>query len=323
MRKSVCVSRLVLMIAGIVLWCAFAQAQDRGKAVVIGHRGACGYLPEHTLESYAFAYAQGADYVEPDCAMTQDGRFICMHDIYLEENTDVEEVFPDKKRGDGHWYVIDLTLAEVKRLRVHERLPNRFPIGKSAFEVPTLEEMIELVQGLNKTTGRDVGIYPELKHPTWHAENGHPMEAALLDLLERYGYRGKEARVFIQCFWPESLIKIRKELGSDLPLIMLIGTDERSERLVTKEGIQYVASFANGIGPAKERVEANPDLVKWAHEAGLLVHPYTIHADKVPAPYSSVEDELKRFLFDYKVDGLFIDHPDKMVRFMANRLSTR
>jgi len=112
-------------------------------------------------------------------------------------------------------------------------------------------------------------------------------------------------------------MKIRKELGSELPLIMLIGADARSDRLATQEGIAYIATFANGIGPAKERIEANPDLVKWAHEAGLLVHPYTVQADNVPAPYGSVEEELKRLLVDYKVDGLFIDHPDKMVRFLA------
>lgn len=317
MRKNFYVILAVFVIPGILFGSTIGHAEEDGRAVVIAHRGASGYLPEHTLEAYALAYAQGADYLEPDLVVTKDGRFICRHDIHLEESTNVKEVFPEKKREDGRWYAIDLTLAEVKQLRAEERLPNRFPVGKAAFEVPTFEEMTELTQGLNKTTGRNVGIYPELKEPLWHAKNGHPMEAAVLDILTRYGYTGKDAPVFIQCFWPDPLIKIRKELGSELPLIMLIGADGRSDRLATKEGIEYIATFANGIGPAKEWIEANPELVKWAHDAGLLVHPYTVQADNVPAPYGNVEDELTRLLVDYKVDGLFIDHPDRMVLFLS------
>lgn len=305
---------LPIIIAIGVLFChAAALAQGGGKAVVIAHRGASGYLPEHTLESYAFAYAQGADYLEPDVVLTKDAHFICRHDIRLDDTTNVQDVFPDKRREDGHWYAIDLTLAEIKQLRARERLPNRFPVNNAKFEVPTFEEMIELTQGLNKTTGRNVGIYPELKDPVWHAANGQPMEAAILKTLDHYGYRDKDARVFIQCFLPEPLIKIRKELRSPLPLIMLMGSGKESDSLATKEGLEHVATFANGIGPAKERIEADPDLVKRAHDAGLLVHPYTLRADNVPGKYASIEDEIRQFVFTYKVDGMFIDHPDKMV----------
>jgi len=313
MSKRLHSSLITLIFFGVFLCSVAALAQGGGKAVVIAHRGASGYLPEHTLESYAFAYAQGADYLEPDVVLTKDGRFICRHDTRLDDTTNVRDVFPDRKREDGHWYAIDFTLAEIKQLRAHERLANRFPADSSAFEVPTFEEMIELTQGLNKTTGRDVGIYPELKDPAWHAANGQPMEAAILKTLDRYGYRDKNSRVFIQCFLSEPLIKIRKELGSPLPLIMLMGSGKESDRLATQEGLKHIATFANGIGPAKERVEADPDLVKRAHDAGLLVHPYTLHADNVPGKYASIEDEIRQFVFTYKVDGMFIDHPGKMV----------
>ena len=148
--------------------------------LVIGHRGACGYLPEHTLESYALAHGQGADYIEPDLVRTRDGAFLCLHDIYLEPTTDVAAVFPGRARADGRYYAIDFTLEEVRRLRVRERLDRRFPQGASRFAVPTFEEMIELVAGLNRTTGRRAGIYPELKQPAFHRDEGQPMEEAFL-----------------------------------------------------------------------------------------------------------------------------------------------
>jgi len=140
------------------------------------------------------AYALGADYVEQDLALTKDGRFICVHDIHLEATTNVEEVFPDRKRPDGRWYVADFTLEEVKRLRAHERLPHRFPMGQSKFEVPTFEEAIELVQGLNKTCGRDIGIYPELKEPSWHRQAGLPMEESFLKVVGSTDTRARTPR---------------------------------------------------------------------------------------------------------------------------------
>ena len=116
---------------------------DENKKIVHAHRGACGYLPEHTLPSYALAYGMGADYIEPDLVLTKDGIFICVHDIYLEDTTNVEEIFPDRHREDDHWYAIDFLLSEIKSLTVHERskkdgtpyYPDRFPQGDSNFEV--------------------------------------------------------------------------------------------------------------------------------------------------------------------------------------------
>lgn len=192
-----------------------AFAEDRGELnkIVIAHRGASGYLPEHTLEAYAMAYALGADYIEPDVVMTKDGVLIALHDIHLELTTNVEVVFPGGARSDGRWYAADFTLAEIKQLSVHERanpdgtpvFPNRFRVDSKGFHVPTLVEVIEMVQELNQATGRSVGIYPETKEPAFHDAAGLSMEEPLLALLASHGYAGPNAKVFIQSFDPRNL----------------------------------------------------------------------------------------------------------------------
>ena len=294
------------------------SASAEGK-VVIAHRGASGYLPEHTLEAYAMAHAQGADYIEPDLVLTKDGVFICLHDIHLGPTTDVELRFPNRKRADGHWYPADFMLAEIKQLRVHERLPDRFPMDQSAFEVPTFEEMIELIQGLNLTTGREAGIYPEIKAPAWHEKEGLPMEKAVLDVLTKYGYTGPDSKVFLQCFEAEPLKKIRHELGSSIPTVMLIGGGAAARQLLSEKGLDEVATFANGIGPSKTLIEAKPEIVKWAHDRDLKVHPYTFREDNYPErKYDSYAAELEQFFKQYDVDGLFTDFPDIAVHYLAH-----
>jgi len=291
---------------------AFGQAK-----IVIGHRGAAGYLPEETLAGYAFGYALGADYLEPDLVMTKDAHFICLHDIYLEPTTDVEQVFPSRHRSDGHWYAADFTLAETKTLSVHERcqpngnpfFPNRFPVGASHFQVPTFREMVELVQGLNKSTGHDVGIYPELKRPSWHEQQGLPMEQALLDLLTEYGYTTTNAKVYVQCFEPDSLKTLRK-LGTTLPLVQLVSASWTYAGMWTEKGLDEIATYADGIGPSKTIIEDNPAYVGWAHDRGLVVHPYTFRKDELPKKYATLGEEVRRFYFTYDVDGLFTDFAD-------------
>lgn len=298
----------------IMLACAPAVA---GEKRVIAHRGASGYLPEHTLPAYAMAHAMGADFIEPDLVLSRDGRLLALHDIHLEATTDVEERFPARKRADGKWYAADFTLEELKTLRVHERLPGRFPVMKSRFEIPSFEEVIELVQGLNQTTGRKTGIYPELKQPSFHREAGLDIEKAVLAILARYGYEGPEAAVFVQCFEPDSLKRIREELRSTLPLIQLISESERQRTLHTREGLRAVAAYANGIGPNKNLIEKNPDYVQWAHEAGLEVHPYTVRSDDRPAAYATDAEELRQFFVVYDVDAVFTDFPDVAYEFLV------
>ena len=308
---------LTLALTAVLASAALASARD---VIVIAHRGASGFLPEHTLEAYTMAYALGADYVEPDLVLTQDGVFIALHDHTLDPTTNVEEVFPDRARDDGLWYAIDFTLAEITQLDVHERarpdgthaMTGRFPMGASRFEVPTLAEVIELVQGLNATTGRDVGIYPEIKRPAWHAEQGQPMEAALLEELAGYGYEGPDAKVFVQSFEAEPLRMMRAELGTGLPLVMLIYLPEHA----TTEALDDWATFADGLGPYKDLVEAFPELVTGAHERGLVVHPWTFRADVVPAKYESSDHEIASFYVTYQVDGVFTDFVEDAVRVL-------
>ena len=278
--------------------------------IVIAHRGASGYLPEHTLPSYALAHGMGADYIEPDLVLTRDGHLICLHDIYLQATTNVEQVFPGRSREDGRWYAADFTLAEIRQLEAEERLANRFPRGRSRFGVPSLAEMIELVQGLNERTGRTVGIYPELKAPAWHRAEGLPMEEALLEIVGRYGYRDSGALIFVQSFEEESLRRLR-ELGSELRQVLLMAEVERYRQFLSAEGMAGIAAFADGIGPAKTMLERQPELIGWARDAGLTVHPYTFRADQVPDGHGSHEAELERYLFELGVDGVFTDYPDR------------
>ena len=275
----------------------------------------------------------GADYIEPDLVMTADGVLICPHDIHLERTTTVEEVFPGRARADGRWYAADFSLAEIKQLNVHERalsdgtpaFPDRFRIDSMGFRVPTFVELIEMVQELNRITGRSVGIYPETKSPAFHDAEGLSMEAPLLTVLADYGYQGPDALVFIQSFDPTNLKEMRFVLKTDLPLVQLIsggsGPGGIFDWMVTEEGLNDIATYANGIGPSKRRIEDADGrpvdknaLVKGAHARGLVVHPYTFRADALPAAYRNLAQELRRFYFTYGVDGIFTDHADRAVR---------
>jgi glycerophosphoryl diester phosphodiesterase len=320
---------LVFLMAMGAVMISPALAEEK---LVIAHRGASGYLPEHTLEAYAMAYGMGADYVEPDLVLTKDGVFICLHDIHLERTTNVEEVFPDRAREDGRWYAADFNLSEIKRLQVYERanadgtpvFAGRFPQNKSDFEIPTFAEMIELIHGLNRASGRNVGIYPEIKSPTWHAAEGLPMEEKLLDILAQYGYEGPDACVYVQCFENHSLKMMRTDLGTELPLVQLADTGNNSDTgenyssMVTQEGLKEIATYADGVGPYKMYIEANPELVQWAHDDGLQVHTWTMRVDSLPEKYSNFTDELNQFYFVYGVDGLFTDFTDKAVAFLQS-----
>lgn len=296
----------------IVLSCAAAPAQP----VVIAHRGASGYLPEHTLEAYAMAYALGADYIEQDLVMTRDGVLVCLHDIHLESTTDVEERFPDRAREDGRWYAADFTLAEIQTLRAHERLPKRFPVGHADFVAPTFTQAIELVQGLNTSTGKAVGIYPELKQPSFHRREGLDMLAPFVETLRRHGYDAPDAPIFIQCFEHKTLQQLRADHGVKAPMIALVGGDAFFDRAVSAEGLAEIAAYAQGIGPDKGRVFKDPELVQRAHANGLAVHPYTLRADVVPRAYENFEAEMRALFVEMGVDGAFTDHTDRARAFI-------
>lgn len=305
--------------------------------IAIAHRGASGYLPEHTLAAKALAHGMGAHYLEQDIVLTHDDVPVVLHDIHLDTTTDVARRFPDRKRADGRYYALDFSLAEIKQLDVSERFnaktgkavyPKRFPLDQSTFRVSTLEEELQLIQGLNASTGRVAGIYPEIKQPKWHRDQGHDISKIVLPVLQRYGYATKADPCFLQCFELAEVQRLRTELGWKGKLIMLLGgktgddgTDYAALR--TQQGLKDLAQVADGIGPAIHQVldtAGTPtSLVADAHAVGLKVHPYTLRADELPT-FASTPDEVHQALFDSaKVDGLFSDFPDLTVRWLLAR----
>lgn len=328
------VAALCLALAVNVL-AVYAQNKENLK-IVIAHRGASGYLPEHTLEAAAMAHAFNADFIEQDVVLTKDAVPVVLHDIYLDLTTNVRGVFPDRARPDGKWYVIDFTLEEIKMLQVSERrrtvtgpavFPSRFPVGKADFEIPTLAEEIELIQGLNSSTGRNVGLYPELKKPSFHTQEGYDIGAIVLALLAEYGYQGPDANVFVQCFEPDYTQRLRQELGTTLPLIQLIGGGRAYDLLTTGSGLNMIATYANGIGPALSRIIRGSsgnalvitELVNEAHQRRLVVHPYTFRQDDLPHYVQSFEELVRLLFFDIAVDGGFTDFPDTMKNILSQK----
>lgn len=211
--------------------------------LIIAHRGASAYLPEHTLESKVLAFAQGVPYIEQDVVLSKDDRLVVIHDLYLDKTSDVAQKFPDRKRKDGHYYVIDFTLDELKSLKMSEGFkgendsvnayPKRFPTKKADFTINTLEEEIELIQGLNKTLNKNVGIYVETKRPWFHKQEGKDISKLTLEVLKKYGYTDKDSKVYFQSFDYPDLVRVKKELlpqmGMDIKLVGLIGLNEWEE----------------------------------------------------------------------------------------------
>jgi glycerophosphoryl diester phosphodiesterase len=256
-----------LAIAGAAFVCASVTAF--ANPLVVAHRGASGYLPEHTLPAKAYAYALGADYLEQDVVLTKDDVPVVLHDIYIDTVTDVATRFPEKKRADGRFYALDLTLAELRQLHVTERFnpktgqpvfPKRFPAGRSTFHVSTLEEELQLIEGLNHSTGRNVGIYPEIKQPKWHRAQGHDISKIVLPILAQHGYATKSDRCFLQCFELAEVRRVREELGWRGNLILLIETKARGadgtdyNHVCSAAGLDEIAGLVDGIGPSFARI---------------------------------------------------------------------
>lgn len=341
------IKRLSLLAALFIIGCGITPESPTthvDKKLVIAHRGASGYLPEHTLAAKAMAYAQGADYIEQDLVMTKDDQLVVLHDHLLDTVSNVRQVFPGRARDDGRFYVIDFTLDEVQQLSVVERFQwensvaspvfkNRFPLDKSSFRIHTFNDEIELIQGLNVSTGRSVGLYPEIKSPAFHREEGKDIAAAVLNALQAYGYTKLTDNIYLQCFDPHELLRIHDVLmpamNMALPLVQLLGTSPRFESILNEVGMVRVSVYAVGIGPSIDLLvepDSSPsdlrvsNLVEWAHAAGLQVHPYTFRRDagQIPSYATDFEDLLRIFLDQLGVDGVFTDFPDLVVRFIES-----
>jgi glycerophosphoryl diester phosphodiesterase len=315
---SACVSAAAFVAAG-----AFAPA----RPLIIGHRGASGHRPEHTLASYRLAAEMGADFIEPDLVATRDGVLIARHENEIGGTTDVAGKFPDRKRTrtvDGvdvtGWFTEDFTLAEIKTLRARERLAFRSHAYDGQFGVPTFDDVIDLAQTLGRELGHPVGVYPETKHPTYFRSIGLPLEDRLLAALDRHGWNTRDAPVFIQSF--EDNLRLMRPKTAVRMIRLLEG------RLPTDEELREIRVYADGIGPnsrmviptdADRMVKAPTDLVARAHAVGLLVHIWTLRAEPVflsPSYHGDFEAEFRQFR-DAGVDGIFTDFPD--VAFRALR----
>lgn len=307
------------------------------RPLIIAHRGASGYLPEHTLAAKALAYGQGADFLEQDVVLSKDGVPVIFHDTHIDTTTDVAKMFPGRQRADGRFYALDFSVAELKQLNVTERFnpktgkaafPKRFPVGVGSFQVVTLEEEIQFIQALNRSTGRNVGLYPELKAPAWHRKEGRDLSATVLPLLRKYGYDAKDSACYLQCFEYAEIKRLRGELGWSGKLIMLLGGKGKGPGetdftyLQTDAGLAELAQLVDGIGPPISSYVAGKtpaerkvtDLAARARKAGLKSHPYTLRADELPKCVTSVDELLSALFTEAKVDGLFTDFPDLCIK---------
>jgi glycerophosphoryl diester phosphodiesterase len=299
------------------------SATDRVRAVrsipiVIGHRGAPGYRPEHTLESYELAIRMGADFVEPDLVSTADGVLVARHDTELASTTDLA-AHPELAGKLVH----ELTLAQVRTLRATERLPDLRSANTDydgRFPVPTLDEILALCVRLGAELGRRVGAYLELKHPARFAELGLPLGPPLVASLETAGLNTPDAPVIIESFDIEPLQDLRERLH--VPISQLVEPGSAAQALLTPTGLAEIATYAACVSPSKDLViprdaaghlGAPTGLVADAHAAGLSVHCWTFRNEERFRPTGlDAAAEYVAFL-DAGVDGVFSDQPDTAV----------
>lgn len=323
------------------------------EIVVIGHRGASGYRPENTLAAFELAILMGADYLELDLVPTEDGVLVVRHENELSATTDVADhpEFADRRTTklidglsvDG-WFTEDFTLAEIQTLRAVERLPDVRPANTAydgQFQIPTLDEVLDLA------IESEVGIYPEIKHSTYFDSIGLSLEEPLVAALIASDLDDADDAVFIQSFEIANLRELDRLI--DVRLVQLIleagapydvavsGEGLNYADMITPAGLREVVTYADGIGPDKDLViprgalgslGGSTTLVRDAHDAGLLVHPYTFRAENefLPMDLRSSDDpaepgdlaaELEAFL-SVGVDGLITDNPDVAVTVRAD-----
>ena len=292
------------------------------RPIVIAHRGASGYRPEHTLAAYELAIRQGADFIEPDLVITKDGVLVARHEHRLDETTDVASRFPARRTvkrmgadSVAGWFVEDLTLAELKTLRARERLASRSHAHDGQHAIPTFEEVLALVERVRRESGRVVGVYPETKSPAWFRSIGLPIEEPLAAALRAHGLDRADAPVFIQSFEAGSLERLRGLTRARLVRLLDAGDSVEAR----PEGLRAIARYAHGVGLHKRLV--TPAVVASAHAAGLLVHVWTFRSDApfLDAAYrGDPAAEYRRFLA-MGIDGVFSDFPDHAVAAVRRR----
>lgn len=302
--------------------------------IVIAHRGHPATLPDHTLEGYTRAVERGADFLEPDLVSTKDHVLVARHENEIGGTTDAAVKFPDRKATkvvDGQsvtgWFVEDFTLAELRTLRARQPLADLRPTDHDGrYLVPTFDEILELRAALSARLGRPVGVYPETKHPSYFDGLGLSLEEPLLEALARHGLTKRTDPVFVQSFERANLQELRTRTA--VRLVQLVWTeagpwDQRATgltyaQMLTREGLATVATYADGIGPAKTQVIPVVDgrlgqptsLVTDAHAAGLVVHPYTFRPEARYRPTDLDPVAEVRAYLAAGVDGVFCDRAE-------------
>jgi glycerophosphoryl diester phosphodiesterase len=277
----------------------------------IAHRGASGYAPEHTIAAYQLALDQKADFVEQDLAVTRDGVLICLHDDSLNRTTNVEQVYPGRAapgrggRGNdgGQWLANDFTLAEIRKLDAGSWFDAKF----ASATIPTWDEAVALVRG-------KAGLYPELKSPPLYTSRGVDMVKLFIDSVKKSGLDRPESLrttpMIVQSFDEGTIRRLAKEL-SGVPRVLLMGSFGSAG--MPDARLRDIATFATGIGPAKDLIDKDPGVVKRAHAAGLTVTAYTFRA-RATGRFPDVRAEMSYFLNTLGIDALFTDNPDQFPR---------
>lgn len=340
LRKSIRrISRLVVFLVALSIGAPASlpgttrQTRSTNKPLLIAHRGASGYAPEHTFAAYRIAMEQGADFVEEDLQVTKDGVLICLHDPDLARTTNVAEVFPNRtmlrdpeetgtaKRG---WYTADFTLAEIKRLDAGSWFNRANPFAASPAyigqRVPTMEETIKFV-------GHRAGLYIELKHFPFYKSLGFDTAQKLVALLKRHGFDrpGTRELIFIQSFYKEALLRMR-DLAPGYPRVQLLPMEtagrEKDTAIVTTQLAEEIAGYAKGAGPSKSLLKSADDVATF-HKAGLVLHPYTFRGSTTASSRKPLDEKQQdgstvraniladiRKYVAFGIDGGFTDYPD-------------
>ena len=290
------------------------------QPLIISHRGASGYIPEHSIPAYKLAIDLQTDYIEPDLCLSKDGVFVALHDLLLDDTTNIAS-FPEynnRKRTqlvDGKiltgYFVNDFTISELKELRLNQRLPQRSQLYNGLFEIPTLDEIMNLLEIENNK----IGIFPELKHPSYFNSLGHIVKATLDDninpergflmedmLLEQLSNYNKDL-IMIQCFEENTLISLRNK--TDIPLILLVEDND----IWNNDYLKNISKFVNGIGPKKDLLDYKK--MEMAHNNNLKVYPWTFRADDIDSKFNTFEEEQLYYIYCLGVDGLFTEFPDR------------
>lgn len=317
----------------LLLFCSRAYSLD-----IIAHRGASGYMPEHTLEAYSLAAQMNSDYLEPDVVLSKDNIPVVLHDIHLETTTDVQQKFP-KRMKNGHYYAIDFTLSELKTLKVHERTtqdgkqvyPKRFPSDIHIFQIPTLHEVLELTRGLTHSLNRPIGICIELKNALFHEKHKKDIVQITYKALLSFSSAMPQIPIIIQSFEPTTLKRLRTEFNSRYPLLQLVGDEKWPETPVTltmlkdRNSLRRLHKYADHVGLwVNHLMKKNPKgewiqspLLSALKEEKIGIYAYTYRKDALPT-WAINESNALKILQSLELDGIFTDFPDAKIRPTAN-----